>query len=98
MCQISTAPVKISAASAACSAQRARSLAPGRDDYAFEEARLRVERTEYEEARRILKELMTWRFHKDVRANARKLLEQVDDFAAKQQSVYRRVREGEKRT
>ena len=78
--------------------RRARSLAPGREDYAFEEARLRVERTEYEEARRILKELMTWRFHKDVRANARKLLEQVDDFAAKQQSVYRRVREGEKRT
>jgi tetratricopeptide (TPR) repeat protein len=78
--------------------QRARSLAPGREDYAFEEARLRVERSEYDDARQILKALMTPRFHTDVRANARKLLEQVDDIATKQQAVYRKVRDGETRT
>jgi tetratricopeptide (TPR) repeat protein len=78
--------------------QRARTLAPGREDYAFEEARLRVERTEYAEARKILEVLMTPRFHTDVRSSARKLMAKVNEVEDKQQAVYRRIREGEKRT
>ena len=78
--------------------ERARSLAPGREDYAFEAARLHVEREEYDQARRILKVLSSPRFHTDVRANARKQLEHVNDVENSQLAVFRRLREGEKRT
>jgi tetratricopeptide (TPR) repeat protein len=78
--------------------ERARSLAPGREDYAFEAARLHVEREEYDQARRILEALSSPRFHKDVRANARKQLDHVNAVENSQLAVFRKLREGEKRT
>ena len=57
-----------------------------------------MDRSEYDEARKILKILMGPTFHTGVRSNARKLLEQVDDIDTKRQAVYRKVREGETRS
>jgi hypothetical protein len=82
--------------------RRARVLAPGREDYAFEEARLLVERREFEEARDVLGPLMTTRYHTDVREHARRLMTQVVRLESSANPVlqpgYRPVREGEKRT
>jgi tetratricopeptide (TPR) repeat protein len=78
--------------------ERARSLAPGREDYAFEAARLHVEREDYNEARSILNVLSSPRFHTDVRANARKQLEYVNQVENSHLAVFRKLREGETRT
>ena len=54
--------------------QRARRLAPGREDYAFEEAHVRVARREFKEARDVIGPLLSTRYHTSVRDRARNLM------------------------
>jgi tetratricopeptide (TPR) repeat protein len=62
--------------------RRARALAPGREDYAFDEAHVQVERRQFDEARKVLGPLLTSRYHTAVRENARMLMTEVARVAA----------------
>lgn len=57
--------------------RRARALAPGREDYAFVEAHVLLERREFAAARRVLGPLLTQRYHTDVRTRAKSLMADV---------------------
>lgn len=55
----------------------ARQLAPGRDDYAFEEAHVHLQRREFAEARAVLGPLLSPQYNATVREHARDLMVQV---------------------
>ena len=55
----------------------ARTLAPGRDDYAFEEAHVHLQRREFAEARAVLGPLLSPQYNATVREHARDLMAQV---------------------
>ena len=57
--------------------RHARALAPGRDDYAFEEAHVRLARREFKAARDVIGPLLSARYHTSVRERARDLMAQV---------------------
>jgi hypothetical protein len=57
--------------------RRARALAPGRDDYAFGEAHVLVERRDFAEARKVLGPMLSTRYHPVAREQARSLMSQV---------------------
>lgn len=57
--------------------QHARKLAPGREDYAFEEAHVRVARREFKAARDVVGPLLSPRYHTTVRERARDLMSQI---------------------
>jgi hypothetical protein len=57
--------------------KRARTLAPGRTDYAFLEATLHLMRHDYLDAREVLAPLMSGRYPEDVRDRARMLMGQA---------------------
>jgi tetratricopeptide (TPR) repeat protein len=57
--------------------QQARTLAPGREDYAFEEAHVRLSRREFAEARAVIGPLLSMRYHTSIRERARSLMAQV---------------------
>jgi hypothetical protein len=59
-------------------AARARSLAPGREDYVFIEARLRAEADDVEGARRLLEPLLRSSVPAEIRDAARRLLRQIN--------------------
>ena len=61
----------------AATAARARTLAPGREDYVFLEVRLRAEAGEFAAARNLLAVLLTPKFPPDVREPARRLMGQI---------------------
>jgi tetratricopeptide (TPR) repeat protein len=61
----------------ALAAKRARTLAPGRDDYAFLEATLHTMRGDYHSAREILAPMMSGRYPEPVRDRARFLMGQA---------------------
>jgi hypothetical protein len=54
--------------------KRARTLAPGREDYAFLEATLHMMRSDYRNAREILAPMMSGRYPETVRDRARRLM------------------------
>jgi len=62
---------------AALAVKRARTLAPGREDYAFVEATLHMMQGEYRSAREILASMMSGRYPEDVRDRARTLMGQA---------------------
>ena len=55
----------------------ARKLAPGREDYAFEEAHVLLRRREFAEARAVLGPMLSARFNESIREHARELMTQV---------------------
>jgi hypothetical protein len=55
----------------------ARQLAPGRDDYAFEEAHVHLQRREFAEARAVLGPLLSPQYNATMREHARNLMGQV---------------------
>jgi tetratricopeptide (TPR) repeat protein len=55
----------------------ARKLAPGREDYAFEEAHVQLRRREFAEARTVLGPMLSARYNESVREHARELMTQV---------------------
>ena len=55
----------------------ARKLAPGRDDYAFEEASVHLQRHEFAEARAVLGPLLSPHYNATIREHARNLMGQV---------------------
>jgi hypothetical protein len=55
----------------------ARKLAPGRDDYAFEEAHVHLQRREFPEARAVLGPLLSPHYNPTMREHARDLMAQV---------------------
>jgi len=61
----------------ALAVRRARTLAPGREDYAFLEATLHMMRRDYRNAREILAPMMSGRYPENVRDRARTLMGQV---------------------
>ena len=65
---------------AALAVQRARTLSPGREDYAFLEATLHLVRRDYHAAREILAPLMSGRYPEPVRDRARLLMGQAVTF------------------
>ncbi len=65
---------------AALAVQRARTLAPGREDYAFLEATLHLVRRDYHAAREILAPMMSGRYPEPVRDHARLLMGQAVTF------------------
>jgi tetratricopeptide (TPR) repeat protein len=65
---------------AALAVQRARMLAPGREDYAFLEATLHLVRRDYHAAREILAPMMSGRYPESVRDRARLLMGQAVTF------------------
>jgi tetratricopeptide (TPR) repeat protein len=65
---------------AALAAKLARTLAPGREDYAFLEASLHMMRRDYRSAREILAPMMSGRYPEPVRDRARTLMGQAVTF------------------
>jgi Peptidase MA superfamily len=65
---------------AALAVRRARTLAPGREDYAFLEATLHMIRRDYRSAREILAPMMSGRYPQPVRDHARVLMGQAVTF------------------
>jgi hypothetical protein len=59
---------------AALAVKRARTLAPGREDYAFLEATLHMMRSDYRNAREILAPMMSGRYPENIRDHARTLM------------------------
>ena len=59
---------------AALAVKRARTLAPGREDYAFLEATLHMMRSDYRSAREILAPMMSGRYPENIRDRARTLM------------------------
>ncbi len=81
---------------AALAVKRARTLAPGREDYAFLEATLHMMRRDYRSARDILAPMMSGRYPERVRDRARLLMGQAvtfeqreRDYAAQQDAAAR---------
>jgi len=62
---------------AALAVKRARTLAPGREDYAFLEATLHMIRRDYRNAREILAPMMSGRYSEPIRDRARRLMGQA---------------------
>ena len=75
---------------AARAVNRARTLAPGREDYAFLEAALHMYRRDYHAAREILAPMMSGRYPERVRNQARMLMGQAVTFEQRERDSAQR--------
>ena len=78
---------------AALAAKRARTLAPGRVDYAFLEATLHMMRRDYVNAREVLGPMMSGRYPEDVRDHARLLMGQTVSLERREREYLERPNE-----